>query len=155
ELAAPLEELKHAHCSVGTLEAVAPGDLMHRLAPSRGCELVALTRVGLLLGQQLIVRTLPILLRNDLGKIHRASFVASNKTTLSPALSDCHGHGWLAPSTVWLPHGLSVLRRTGEAGGQPFDPFALRLSSLRPMNEHHWRPSAASPARNRRRVLKS
>jgi hypothetical protein len=74
ELAASLEELKHAHCRAVTLEAVAPGDLMHRLAPSLGCELVALTGVGVLLGQQLLGRTLPFLLRNDLGKIHRASF---------------------------------------------------------------------------------
>jgi hypothetical protein len=68
ELVASLEELKHPHCSVGTLEAVASAGAVARL---RACRR---TGVALLLRQQLLGRTLPFLLRDDLGEIHRAYF---------------------------------------------------------------------------------
>ena len=70
ELAAPLKQVEQAHLPVRTFEAVVLGDLVHRLAPALAGEPVALAHVGPLLGQQLLVGTLPLLLRDDLGKIH-------------------------------------------------------------------------------------
>ncbi len=71
ELAAPFEQVEQAHLPIRTFEAVVLGDLVHRLAPALGGQPVALAHVGLLTGQQLLVGKLPLLLGNNLGKVHR------------------------------------------------------------------------------------
>jgi hypothetical protein len=50
---------------------------VHRLAPALRREAVTRARVKLLLGEQLLVRALPLLLGNDLGEIHATSLVVS------------------------------------------------------------------------------
>ena len=77
-MAPSLEEVEQARRAGRPLELVRLVDTDHRLPAALGSESVSRARGFLLLGEQLLVGSLPLGLRNDWRKIHRCLLERGN-----------------------------------------------------------------------------
>src|SRR5258708_8322760 len=71
QVTAALEQSEQAYLALGSLELVLLVHSQPRHPPAFGSQRVTGAGQGLLLHQELLARSLPLLLRNDRGSVHR------------------------------------------------------------------------------------